>query len=250
MLIQAVNVMFLACSRFDGVVDLYQRAKAALGEILSAFEFMDDASMDISLRNLRLKSPLSARRPFYVLIETHGSNPDHDQQKVYSFLDALQSNGLVDDGTIAQDEKQAADIWHLRESLGLAFRGEGSASYKYDLTLPMASYYALVDVMRARLSGRIKSCVAWGHIGDSNLHLNIALAAPDPETLALIEPFVYEFTSQARGSISAEHGIGQYKPHHLHYSRTAAEIAVMRTIKAALDPRGILNPHKVIPPEC
>ena len=242
--------MFLACTRFGGVVDIFQKAKSALGEILSAFEFMDDASMDISLKNLHLKNPLGARRPFYVLIETHGSNPDHDQQKVHSFLEALQSSGLVDDGTIAQDDKQAAEIWHLRESLGLAFRGEGSTSYKYDLTLPMSRYYSVVEDMRNRLSGRIKSCVAWGHIGDSNLHLNIALAAPNPETLALIEPHVYALTAEARGSISAEHGIGQYKPHHLHYSRSAAEIALMRTIKAALDPRGILNPHKVLPPEC
>lgn len=89
--------------------------------------------------------------------------------------------------------------------------------------------------------------MGYGHIGDSNLHLNISSPKFDPEVYSLIEPYVYEYTSKQRGSVSAEHGIGVMKPHVLHCSKSHAAIQLMKNVKKAMDPNGILNPYKVRP---
>lgn len=85
------------------------------------------------------------------------------------------------------------------------------------------------------------------HVGDGNLHLNVSLKEYDAEILKKIEPFVYEYTSKLRGSVSAEHGIGFKKPNYMHYSKSETAIGLMKEIKKMMDPNGILNPYKVLP---
>ena len=114
-----------------------------------------------------------------------------------------------------------------------------------------APFYDLVDAVRPRLEALGCYVCAWGHLGDMNLHLNVAapdddLAGDGPARDAL-EPFVYEFAAAARGSISAEHGVGQCKAHKLPLQRSDAALATMRALKDALDPHAILNPGKVLP---
>jgi D-2-hydroxyglutarate dehydrogenase len=118
--------------------------------------------------------------------------------------------------------------------------------------MPQASMYALVTAMRARLPHTART-VGYGHIGDGNLHLNIVVPYDiakhmDPSLLALIEPFVYEWTRDVRGSISAEHGIGQMKTGAIKYSKDEVSLTLMRNLKSLLDPVGILNPYKTLPP--
>lgn len=103
--------------------------------------------------------------------------------------------------------------------------------------------------MRKRLGNKVTRCVAYGHLGDGNLHFNATTRKFEPEVLSLIEPFIYEWTSKRNGSISAEHGIGYKKKNYLHYNKTKEAIKYMRTLKQMLDPKGILNPYKVIPDE-
>jgi D-2-hydroxyglutarate dehydrogenase len=148
----------------------------------------------------------------------------------------------------------------------LALKHAG-ATYKYDLSLPTESMYDLVDALRARVARRVTegdveetnsgkkrfdfssvSVMGYGHLGDGNLHLNVSSPTGyHPALLKLIEPFVYEFTANARGSVSAEHGVGAMKPNELSYSKPENAIEIMRGVKTMLDPRGILNPYKVLP---
>ena len=332
---KAVNVLFVGCNSFGRVLDVLKAAKSCLGEILSAFEFLDSFAMDASRHNLHLRSPIATDAPFYVLIETHGSSPRHDREKVDALLEQLLERQLVTDGTVAQDEKQAAEIWEVRESMALALKKEGLV-YKYDLSLPHSHFYRIVEETRKRVTGTSAiRCAAWGHIGDGlccvymnekarilsknydiilhtyvlqtyihttyvrtyvhaymhtyilqtyirtyvhttyihtyirtyvhtfvhtnisspfhdpilppgNVHLNVSVPQHDQAVLDRIEPFVYEFTSAAGGSISAEHGLGQLKAQYIGFSKTPATIQVMRSIKQTLDPNGILNPYKTV----
>ncbi|GMP27316.1 hypothetical protein CsSME_00003359 [Camellia sinensis var. sinensis] len=123
---------------------------------------------------------------------------------------------------------------------------KAGAVYKYDLSLPVEKMYDLVEEMRIRLGPAVK-VVGYGHLGDGNLHLNISLPEYDDTVLAQIEPFVYEWTSKHRGSISAEHGLGLMKANKIHYSKSPESVNLMASIKKLLDPNGILNPYKVLP---
>jgi len=123
--------------------------------------------------------------------------------------------------------------------------------YKYDVSLPTARMYNLVTTLRDRLGAKFGNSRAkvlgYGHLGDGNLHLNISCAEYDAEVEAAIEPFVYEYTRDERGSISAEHGLGFMKAEEIHFSKDTKAIQLMASLKRSLDPRGIMNPYKVLP---
>ena len=136
------------------------------------------------------------------------------------------------------------------------------ATYKYDLSLPTEEMYDLVDETRARLVRAASVAVSkssvirdarvlgYGHLGDGNLHLNVSSPAGyDAALERVLEPFVYEWTAARRGSVSAEHGVGAMKPGELRHSKPPEAVALMRGIKRLMDPKGILNPYKVLPPE-
>nr|XP_037270723.1 D-2-hydroxyglutarate dehydrogenase, mitochondrial-like [Rhipicephalus microplus] len=140
------------------------------------------------------------------------------------------------------------ELWRLRESIGEALRHDGYV-YKYDISVPLATYMDVVSLVRERVRGTCAMRVCgFGHMGDSNLHLNITAAGWDDTLLQCIEPFVYEWTASVRGSISAEHGIGLHKKRFLHLCKTPAALQAMRSLKCAFDPLGILNPYKMLPP--
>ncbi|OLQ03379.1 putative D-2-hydroxyglutarate dehydrogenase, mitochondrial [Symbiodinium microadriaticum] len=188
-----------------------------------------------------------------VLIETSGSDGDHDAAKLHRFLEAAMSgdgDAAVRDGVVAADETQARAIWRLREGVSDAMTTAGYV-YKYDVSLPLPRMYELVEDTRARLrdAGVEESAktAGYGHLGDANLHLNVtSLTGRDDKVLDLLEPWLFEWVAKASGSISAEHGIGQCKPHFLHLSKADSAVDLMKTLKATLDPQGILNPYKVL----
>jgi D-2-hydroxyglutarate dehydrogenase len=151
----------------------------------------------------------------------------------------------VADGLFAENESQLATFWQMRESITVALKDDGVV-YKYDVSLPVPRLYELVELMKERTAGVAITCCGYGHMGDGNLHLNITGPADRPELLGLIEPFVYEFTEQCGGSISAEHGIGLMKATKLRYSKSKNARLLMQQLKETLDPRGILNPYKTV----
>ncbi|KAI4883560.1 hypothetical protein NFI96_014682 [Prochilodus magdalenae] len=241
----SVNVAFLGCTSFQSLLETFQTCRGMLGEILSAFEFLDASCMSLLEKHLKLTNPIT-ESPFYIVIETAGSNAAHDEQKLHNFLDKVTSSSLVTDGTVGTDETKMKALWSMRERVTEALRHEGY-TYKYDISLPVEKIYDLVTDMRGRLGDRAKNVVGYGHVGDGNLHLNITSPSKDPALLAAIEPYVYEWTARYQGSISAEHGLGLKKRNYIYYSKTPEAVTLMGNIKAMLDPKGILNPYKTLP---
>ncbi|XP_053316724.1 D-2-hydroxyglutarate dehydrogenase, mitochondrial isoform X2 [Spea bombifrons] len=241
----AVNVALLGCESFTRVLQVFTLCRDRLGEILSACEFMDAASMKVVQTHLKLNNPIPATA-FYVLIETSGSSAHHDEEKLNEFLAQALDTGLVTAGTVATDQTKILSLWALRERITEALAHDGYV-FKYDLSMPVNKLYTLVEETRARLGKSAKTIVGYGHLGDGNLHLNVTAESHTDSLLAALEPFVYEWTAQHRGSISAEHGLGFKKRDHIHYSKSTEAVHLMQKIKRMLDPKGIMNPYKTIP---
>ncbi|KAK7469895.1 hypothetical protein BaRGS_00036115, partial [Batillaria attramentaria] len=137
-------------------------------------------------------------------------------------------------------------IWSLRERLAEALLHDGYC-YKYDVSLPLSALYQLVVDMRQRLEGAATHVVGYGHVGDGNLHLNVTSPEYSQRTMDLIEPFIYDWVSKQKGSISAEHGLGFKKRDFIYHSKSTSAITLMKQIKNLVDPKGIMNPYKLLP---
>ena len=250
----STNVAILGLDSYDQVMEAFKLAKQHLGEVLSAFEFFDRPSLDLTLKHLDgVRDPFEAQVPFYVLIETQGSSKEHDDAKLDTYLTKLMEDGVVSDGVVAQDQSQASLFWEIREGIPEACSKEGGM-FKYDLSVPVTELYTIVLDMRSKLrdlglyhpesKGPVKHIVGFGHMGDGNLHLNIMTTGRTKELTEAIEPFIYELTKANDGSISAEHGVGVMKAPYLKYSKSQDMIELMKNIKKMFDPKGILNPFK------
>ncbi|KAG8038098.1 hypothetical protein G9C98_006423 [Cotesia typhae] len=216
------NVAFVGLNSFDKVLKTFVLAREKLAEILSACEVIDSWSMGISTDLLYLKSPLGQKHQFYMLIETSGSNQEHDEDKLMSFFE-------------------------IRERLGEGCLRDGYC-FKYDVSLPLPHFYKLIEALHERLdTSRIVRISGFGHLGDGNLHVIVATPEYDLEIESQLEPFLFEYVSEQRGSVSAEHGIGFKKTKYLSYSKDKSAIQLMKEIKSLMDPNGILNPYKVLP---
>lgn len=243
---KSVSVAFLACESFEKVLQTLSVARAELNEILSAFELLDAESLFLSTRHLKATSPLETSAPFYVLVETSGSNSSHDEAKLNSFLETIMDAGIVIDGTVSADPSKIGRIWLIRESVSSGLLDDGHC-YKYDISLPLSHYYDFVEVMREKLAGIATRVCGYGHVGDGNLHFNVTSKEYSTEVLSIIEPFLYDYVAKFRGSISAEHGLGFAKRNHIHFGRNEPAVGLMKQMKALLDPNGILNPYKTLP---
>jgi len=257
----SVNVAMFGVESFDKLRLLLRLARGKCGEILSAVEFADAAAMDIALTNLEGLGPLpfqpssAGAHPFFLFVETSGSHAGHDQEKLGGFLEAAYEGALIREGVVAADTRQAKRLWRLREDLSVGVSRRGHV-FKYDVSLPLARMYSLVEATRERLSVRGWDArgvrpVGYGHLGDGNLHLNISTPGRGQDYLADlerdIEPWVYEWTLGEGGSISAEHGLGQAKASWLERAKPKPVVQVMSGLKALLDPKNLMNPGKGLP---
>ncbi|KAF2220625.1 hypothetical protein BDZ85DRAFT_275655 [Elsinoe ampelina] len=250
---EAINVAYFGLSSYDKVQRAFREAKKKLGEILSAFELMDGSSQRLFSTVSGTKLPLEGEHPFYVLIETAGSNGEHDSEKLEAFLEHVMSEAIVDDGVVAQDGAQQGQLWRCREGVTETL-GHWGGVYKYDLSIPIAQLYDLVTEMKQRMADRdligegkpVVDVVGYGHMGDGNLHLNIATRKWDKEVEKVIEPFVYEWVGERNGSISAEHGLGLAKKDYVGYSKSGTMLRLIKQLKDLYDPNGIMNPYKYI----
>ena len=245
---KAVNVAYFGLESYDQVRQAFKLAKGQLSEILSAFELMDGRSQQLVHQSTGNNYPLEGEYPFYCVVETSGSNPDHDMAKLEAFLEHIMSEGVVADGVLAQDETQFQAIWRWREGITEALSHLGG-TYKYDVSIPLPELYQLVDDCRERLtklgfvgddeSYPVRAVVGYGHMGDSNLHLNIAVRQYNKEVEKAIEPWVYEWIQKRNGSISAEHGLGVAKKEFIGYSQNDTMIKLMKQLKELYDPVSI-----------
>lgn len=242
---KAGNVAFFALQSYEKVQQVFRAAKEQLSEILSAFEMMDNHSQNLVQKVTSRRRPLDGEHPFYCLIETSGSNSDHDNEKLEAFLEHVLGESIVLDGVVAQDESQKQSLWSWREGIPECL-GHWGGVYKYDLSIPISELYSLVDDIRERVTSAnligdddnypIVGVVGYGHMGDSNLHLNVATRCFDHRVEELLEPYIYAWVAEHHGSVSAEHGLGLAKKAFVGYSRDETMIRLMRQIKNLYDP--------------
>ncbi|KAK8144653.1 hypothetical protein G3M48_005503 [Beauveria asiatica] len=251
----AVNVAFLGLESYEKAQRAFREAKGQLSEILSAFELMDGLSQELVHRAKGDTMPLEGSFPFYCLIETSGSNSEHDYEKLEKFLEDVMGKEVVADGVVAQDATQIKSLWAWRESVPEVSAHWGGV-YKYDVSIPLGDMYSIVPDVNERLAEAglvgdsdeypVLGCVGYGHMGDSNLHLNVVVRRYDKAVERVLEPYVYEWIEKRKGSISAEHGLGLAKKNYIQYSRNETMIGLMKQIKQLYDPNGIMNPYKYL----
>ncbi|MFL6651078.1 MAG: FAD-binding oxidoreductase [Sulfurifustaceae bacterium] len=245
---QSMCTALCAVSDYDKAVALLRHAKQQLAGMLSAFEMMWPDFYELVTRNVPgLTPPLPHGHGGYVLVELLGADQIQDQARFEAMLHAALEQELVRDAVVAQSRAESQAFWRLRDASGelpQIFDPHG----KFDVSIPTKDIGRFVDACRAAVKTRWPNArtVTFGHIGDSNIHFNVhvdgaAIADVEHE----IEAIVYGLVREWRGSISAEHGVGTLKRSYLAYSRAPEEIALMRTLKQALDPHGILNPGKI-----
>jgi D-2-hydroxyglutarate dehydrogenase len=238
---KSVAMIHLGASFNDSVLRLLLLAREWIGESLSAFEFFDADGASV-VGDLPIPFIPGG---FTVLIEASGAASVED--RLEAFIVALADDASR--GIIANDIDGMKRLWRYREQLPVEMAKLGP-NLKYDVSLPQSSYYALVEDVRKEFGGdpSVVKIVGYGHVGDGNLHLNVALNNSHDENLRhSISNFVYERVQSSNGSISAEHGIGRDKLEYIHYSKSPSALHVASKLKRMFDPNGILNPGRTVP---
>ena len=217
---------------------------------LSAVEFMDWESTKIALDYLQIENPLDDEYKFYILIEMSGNSQEElMQEQMLELLESLEDH--YDDGVMCDSETQKDQIWHIREGISMAASNYGLA-FKFDISLESKDFNEIIELTTERVGQYGGRVLGHGHIGDGNLHLNTVMKGFDDmesakKIKAALQPFVFDYIKEKGGSISAEHGVGLLKTDYLGHSKSQEMISYMGHMKQVFDPRGILNPYKVLP---
>jgi FAD/FMN-containing dehydrogenase len=245
----STNTALLALESFAAVQALFVELGQRLGSGLTAFEVMWPSFYEcIAVNSGRHTPPLPAGHAHYALIELSGNDPDKDAAHFESVLAGLLERGTAVDAVIAASQAQADALWKVRDDIEGLFQTI-APSINFDVSLPIVAMDGYVRQVSAAVRGewgKEAELVVFGHIGDGNLHIIIGPRPFEETSHRRAEEIVYGLLRPHKGSVSAEHGIGLEKRDWLGVSRSPEEIALMRTIKAALDPKGILNPGKVL----
>ena len=243
-----------ACDSLAAAVDLLGLARTRAASGLTGFEVMNAFSLALVKRHFpQLTQPLAAS-PWTVLLELSDSESEaHARALFEGLLEAALEGGLIRDAAVAESQSQSKAMWHLREAIPLAQSREG-LNIKHDIALPVSAIAGFVEATDAALAAAYPGVrlVDFGHLGDGNLHYNVQ--APDGAAAAeflaaheaAINDIVYDAVGRVGGSISAEHGIGRLKREALAQRKDPVALALMRSIKQALDPQGLLNPGRVL----
>ncbi|NTJ06192.1 FAD-binding oxidoreductase [Rhizobium lusitanum] len=248
------QVAFAGLQTVDEALTLFKNASSLCGTALTGFELMPRIGIEFTARHIPgVRDPLETAYPWYVLIDISTSDSAETAERMMTtLLEQGYEAGLIQDATIASSEAQQKAIWHMRESMSDAQKPEGG-SIKHDVSVPVAQvpqFMAEAEkaVIAALPGARI---CAFGHMGDGNIHYNISqpVGADKEEFIGRwheMNKIVHGLVLQHGGSISAEHGIGQLKRDELASIRSDIEMDLMRRIKMAFDPAGVMNPGKVL----
>ena len=243
----------IACcslSCFSNVIALLDLMRRRLGGELTAFEVMWRSYFVRATTLPHVKPALPADRAFYVIVEASGVDAATTRDRFENLLGQAHEAALIDNAVIAKSEAEAASIWQIRDaSADVHAAIRPAISLDVSLAIDrMEEFAARADEVAQAVDPR--SCiVVFGHLGDGNLHIGVHHADGRPDLGEELEQRIYDLVAACGGSISAEHGIGISKRPYLRHSRSEAEIALMRAIKKAVDPKGILNPGRVFEPD-
>lgn len=234
-------------------VALLSRLRDAMGDRVTAFELVGREALDLVLKNIpNSREPLANKPQWQVLIElTDTLKADLAEPLEQVFMEASEE-GLVLDAAVATSEAQAAALWSLRENISEAQRIEG-VSIKHDIAVPVSRIAEFIARADAALEAKFPGLriVCFGHIGDGNLHYNQSKPVVQDNAMFIsqsdeVNRVVHDLVAELSGSISAEHGLGQLKRDEIRLYKSDVEMDLMRRIKQALDPQGLMNPGKVI----
>ena len=242
-----LDVFLFAVADLAAVLALFREARRGPFTI-SAYEFFTDRCLARLQRHRKVNAPFASGTSHYVLLEVEAG----DAAALQPWIEGLFENGLVNDGVLAQHSGEAAQLWTLREGISESLSATG-LPHKNDIALPVAALEAFCGELEGLFASRYPGfeICNFGHIGDGNLHVNVM----KPDDMAK-EAFLtktkeadhemFTLVRKHRGSISAEHGVGLLKKDYLSYSRAPEELTLLRALKKTLDPKGLLNPGKIL----
>jgi FAD/FMN-containing dehydrogenase len=234
-----------ALSRFEDVVAFFKSMKRQFG-IITAFEVMWENYYRHAIEHVQhTRDVFDGSHQFYILLETEGNHPERDLEHFQTILNDEMEQGRVQDIVMAKTLEERNAFWGIRDAVG-DFMGSLAHITNFDIGIPLGVMEACLGEVTASLEERFENLqyVTFGHLGDGNVHF-IATTGKYEDKHAIYD-MVYEIISKYNGTITAEHGVGVLKKEWLHLSRTPEEIALMKTLKAAMDPKYILNPGRVI----
>lgn len=239
------SVALVACDDFPTVLNVLQRSRQLIGNSLAGFEVMWDTFYQKVTQPIgKHSSPFGQSYPVYAIIESMGSNPSLDDGLFLSALEVLFDEKLVADAVIAKSDNECDALWAIRDEVEWLVK----AAQNFDVSLRSSDVVQYISDINRQIRADFPNAevATFGHLGDNNLHISVLVNSDSADASERVERSIYKCLAPYKGAISAEHGIGLEKKDYLSISRSKDEIELMRTLKATLDPRSILNPGKVI----
>lgn len=245
----------LAVTTPQAALEILGRLRAATGEAVSACELLPRIGLDIGMKNLPgSRDPFAAPHPWYLLIEASSARQEGLRGALEDVLTDILDAGLALDAVVAESEQQRKDLWRLREITAGGHQHQEGGLIKHDIAVPVSRVPEMIErgTRAAELAVPGVRVIAFGHMGDGNLHFNLVQppGANPAEFMALRETcnrIIHDIVHDLDGSISAEHGIGLLKIDEMSRYKSSIELELMQRIKQAFDPAGLMNPGKVLP---
>lgn len=244
---QAIQTALCAVSSFEDALTILRSFQRAHPGRLLVFEAMWREFMIVATEICGLPAPFETKHNLTLLIEADMGEEPEGSEAFSSFLSDFYEQDLIKDAVVAQSRAERSRLWAYRES-PYEYGRFLPEEIRFDVSVPLDRMSEAVQHLRNHIPAHWPAAVyvVFGHVADSNIHINVALADMDSVTKKAIQMLVYDLVARLGGSISAEHGIGQIKRPYLSLSRTEPELDLMRRMKLALDPKGILNPGRVL----
>ena len=243
-------VAMCAAKDYGTVLQILSAARNGLGPTLSAFEVMWPDYWETAVNKIGVRNPFAGdKEPYgaYVLVEALGTDPAVDGPRFEAWLEQLLESGTVPNAVVAQSVADQKALWGVRDACG-EFHQIWPGHLAFDIGLPVSAMDEYARRCKAELERQVPGCgaVFYGHIGDGNVHIVTYQPGAAAQPKDAVEEVVYGLVREYGGTVSAEHGIGTLKRRWLAHARTPEQIALMRTLKSAMDPKNTLNPGKVI----
>lgn len=246
-----VSVAFTAIDSPDAAVSLLGHMKTATGGALSALELVPRNALELVLQHIPgTRDPFADAHPWYALLEIGAARPGEGREMMEAALGEAFESDLIRDAVIAESEQQAKDFWNLREPIAEAEKAHGRAA-KHDVSIPVSKMPAFMAEATEEAERMLPDSmvIAFGHVGDGNVHFNVSRRQPGAgldfaKSTEPVTAMIYDKVAKYGGSISAEHGIGIMKRTELAEKRPL-DVELMKAIKSALDPKGIMNPRMI-----
>lgn len=243
-----LEVLFLACDSLENVINTFKLFNTETK--LSAFEMVSDIALTKVIENTQLPYPFEKQHSFFMVIEVEKASAEEDE-KIQLALEKAFTNNIISDGLVSQSEQQAKTFWRYREDISESL--SKYSPYKNDLSVRISKITEFIHDLDKVIQAHYPDwTVVWfGHVGDGNLHLNIlrpsGMSKEDfVKDCQKVDLEIFTCIKKYSGSISAEHGVGLTKRKFLNFTRSQAEITILKSIKNIFDPNGIINPGKLI----